>query len=544
MKNIMELKKYLTKHKKLAFKLAIFSTLYWIISIISPYISGLYIDLLVEFIDYSIFIKLIGSFVIINFLELIIVYCQNMVTINLQNEIAFEINFDVIEHMNKLPIQWFNNKNSSYLNQRINSDSNLLSSFIVSNLVNCILNLLTFCIVLFLLCRINFNISLMLIIFIPLYVVCYYSLKKPLYRSNFLYKEKQNEFFSIMNNQFSYIYLIKLNVWFEFFSGKFKKKFYEFIEVINKYAKISYLFNNIDLAITRLANTLIYTYGGYEVINNRLTIGEFTIIKTYFSIVLSSISYFLNLGKQYQQFLVSYTRIKQIFDTPIENNGEKMIDKVEKIELKNISFSYQNNKKIVSDFSYIFERGKVYSIIGKNGTGKSTLINMIMGLIKDFEGNILYNNIDINNIDLYYLRENLIGITEQEPMLINETIMQNLTLGLEYINQEEISGLCKIFMLDKFLLNLEDGINTIVNEHSSNLSGGEKQKISLIRALLKKPDVLILDEPTSAMDIVSLNQFKEILNNIKKDKIIIIITHDEKILDVVDEILKLSQVNN
>lgn len=544
MKNIMELKKYLTKHKKLASKLAIFSILYWIISIISPYISGAYIDLLVEFVDYSIFIKLIGSFVIINFLELIIVYHQNMVTINLQNEIAFEINFDVIEHMKKIPIQWFNNKNSSYLNQRINSDSNLLSSFIVSNLVSCILNLLTFGIVLFLLCRINFKISLMLIIFIPLYVVCYYSLKKPLYRSNFLYKEKQNEFFSTMNNQFSYIYLIKLNVWFKFFSGKLQKNFYEFIEVINKYAKISYLFNNIDLAIARLANILIYTYGGYEVINNRLTIGEFTIIKTYFSIVLSSISYFLNLGKQYQQFLVSYTRIKQIFDTPIENNGEKMIDKVEKIELKNISFSYQDNKKIVSDFSYIFERGKVYSIIGKNGTGKSTLINMIMGLIKDFEGKILYNNIDINNIDLYYLRENLIGITEQEPMLINETIMQNLTLGLEYINQEEISGLCKIFMLDKFLLNLEDGINTIVNEHSSNLSGGEKQKISLIRALLKKPDVLILDEPTSAMDIVSLNQFKEILNNIKKDKIIIIITHDEKILDVADEILKLSQVNN
>lgn len=176
-------------------------------------------------------------------------------------------------------------------------------------------------------------------------------------------------------------------------------------------------------------------------------------------------------------------------------------------------------------------------MVGKNGIGKSTLVNIIMGLfVNEYKGRILYNNLDIDKLDMVSIRKNLYGVSEQEPILINDTIYNNIILGIDKNKDEEIKILMEVLNLDKYIESLPLKMNTIVNEDCSNLSGGEKQKLSILRTLLKDPDILILDEPTSALDHYTKINLINYLKSIKEKKIIIVITHDDCIKNEADHV--------
>ena len=215
-----------------------------------------------------------------------------------------------------------------------------------------------------------------------------------------------------------------------------------------------------------------------------------------------------------------------------ENNGELRISKFNSIEIKNLNFLY-NESYVFKNFNYRFEKGKVYCIVGRNGSGKSTLLNLINGLyIDDLVGAINYDNISIKDLDMYYMRQNIIGVTEQEPLLLKGTIKDNLILNNNNVDFELLENLIDCF-------GIRNIIDNVLDEKNSTVSGGEKQKISLIRLLLKQPQILILDEPTSALDKDSIEEFKKIVISLKLEKIIIIVTHDKEIIDISDEVLSL-----
>ncbi|HLR36384.1 MAG TPA: ABC transporter ATP-binding protein [Tissierellales bacterium] len=238
-----------------------------------------------------------------------------------------------------------------------------------------------------------------------------------------------------------------------------------------KHTKISYVFSSSSSMTMTIARIIIFFFGGLEILNGNLTIGQFTIINSYFSMIMDSISYFLNLGKSYQDALVSHDRLEQILDEQKEINGEIQMDGIDTIELNNVSFSYDDHKNIIDSFNYKFERGKVYCIVGENGTGKSTLINLILGIFNDYyTGEIFYNSTDVKKLDMYSIRKKFIGISEQEPKLINDTIFNNITYGIDTYNYEEIEKLLEKLNLqmDKF----NQGIDTNIYEAAKNISGG------------------------------------------------------------------------
>ena len=237
--------------------------------------------------------------------------------------------------------------------------------------------------------------------------------------------------------------------------------------------------------------------------------------------------------------LVSYDRIMNLFNIQAELNGSLLINDISKIELKNVNFSYDNNIIVLKDFSYTFNKGKIYKIIGENGKGKSSLINVIIGLYNNYTGNINYNDINIKNIDIIDLRKNFISVVEQEPVLMNDTIYNNLTYNIQHSKENLLNLTLKELNLDTFINSLENGMDTIISEKNYNLSGGQKQKLSVTRSLLKQPKLLILDEANSAMDKESVEKLNTLLKNIKKDMIIIIITHTETFNEIIDETIVL-----
>ena len=218
----------------------------------------------------------------------------------------------------------------------------------------------------------------------------------------------------------------------------------------------------------------------------------------------------------------------------LENTYDKSLNKLEKIELKNISFAYKKNEEVFEKLNFTFHKGKIYGIKGKNGSGKSTFADIITGLLEPDKGNIIVNDKIIENVDDWQSKT---AYLSQSFFLFNETIKKNITLDFENnteIDQKMYDFAINTTGLDILFEKLKDGENTEIIDFGKNFSGGQKQKIALSRILYKNPKFIVFDEATSALDKKSIEELCTVQKNIKNNKIIINIAHTDEILNISD----------
>lgn len=270
--------------------------------------------------------------------------------------------------------------------------------------------------------------------------------------------------------------------------------------------------------------------------------GDFIIIKSYYDLLLQTTITLTDILKSYPDAKVSYDRVFEILKTDTENNGHTILDEINSIELKNVTLNF-DGRNIINNLSYKFQKGKMYLIKGNNGTGKSTLVKMILGLyIDEFDGEITYNDINIKDIDLYYIREKRISFMDQEPLLLHSDFYKNITQNLDIIDKDQYRHINTLINAINLKLDREKGTGKILTSNK-DFSGGEKQKISFIRSIIKRPTVMVMDEPTSALDYRTTKFIIDKIKEIKKDKIILIVSHDERLNCLADEIIKLEDLN-
>lgn len=253
--------------------------------------------------------------------------------------------------------------------------------------------------------------------------------------------------------------------------------------------------------------------------------------------IISSISYFIGLATSYQDAKVSFQRIQRIMQSPNEEIGSKLVSHIENIKIHNFSIKH-GDQAILKDCNFVFSIGKIYGICGHNGGGKTTLLNAIIGLYSgEHTGNIYYDNDKIDQLDMLQIRRQKISYVEQDPVLLNMSVEDYLSFGIDRSssvekNQKQLLALWDI----EYLLTKE------LNENGSNLSGGEKQKLSIVRALSKDSFLILLDEPTSALDKSSIEKLMALLNQRKKHAIVLLVSHDQDVLKQCDEIVDISSI--
>jgi ATP-binding cassette subfamily B protein len=313
--------------------------------------------------------------------------------------------------------------------------------------------------------------------------------------------------------------------------------------LMKEYTKLLFILESLKKTlkivpvIILLLFSIYYFYPNHFVNRDSLDISFFFTLIIILSRVLSSFGVILI---SFIDFLTQFKFVRDINDLiDVFNHRNSSLKKyntnskinnsiISSITLKNLNFNFNKNRKIIDNFNYNFLKNNIYAITGKSGTGKSTLADIISGLTFDFKGDLFFNN----NIKIRNLFSNII-LVEQDSRIFTGTVYENLTLGSNF-NPEEVKKILMYLGLDKFANNLY----LRLNYKGSNISGGEKQRFAIARALLRKPDVLILDEATNALD---KNNFALVIKKLKlsmKNKILIFITHESRVNKYVDKIIE------
>ncbi len=267
--------------------------------------------------------------------------------------------------------------------------------------------------------------------------------------------------------------------------------------------------------------------GIYLVISNNLTIDNFVIVYMYQGRTFNLLASIVDLIEQTKAFTLSSERIFEVIDGKFtkETFGSKNLGKIEgNFEFKHVNFAYEESRPILKDLSFKVHANETVAFVGKSGGGKTTIFSLIDHLYKANSGEILIDNVNINELDKDTIRDN-ISIITQSPYIFNFTIKENLKFAKKDATDEEIEEVCKIAQLHNFITTLPDGYDTVVGEGGLKLSGGQRQRLAIARALLKKTEIILFDEATSALDNETQKDIQTAINNMKGEYTILIIAH-------------------
>jgi ABC-type bacteriocin/lantibiotic exporter with double-glycine peptidase domain len=389
------------------------------------------------------------------------------------------------------------------------------------------------------------NLQLALIVMSPILLFILSSLffGKRMEKTQMTFLEENASVYSFLKEKLSIVPLIKVFGLEKWSQDKFNEKMDGYYNSSIKYTKASSLNISIGTLILGVPIILIMIFGSPMVIDGSLSLGTFTAFMSYVSIFFSPISTLSELWTSYKSSLPAFDRIKELFELQQDYSGnESLAIKKCEIEFNNVWFSYGNNKFLLKRFNAIFRKGLNY-IVGDNGAGKSTILKLLCSLYSPDKGNIKIDGQNLLKVKKDDLVNN-IAMIFSEPYLFDDSIYENIQIGNLSASKNEIINAAKLVNIHEFVKSLPDEYETQVGESGINLSSGEKQKIALARAILKNSPIILLDEVTKSIDTESKETINKVINELKNNKTIIIITHNANEIEPDSNIVYLGHKNH
>ena len=510
-----------------------FSIVVVAIEVISSFVFELVIDNYVlvdkgtQCIDIDSNIAVLYNFNII-FISIIILYLVQMVIqlirgkmiIEISKKIDISLTMNYYRHILNLPYNTVVlRKTGEYLSRL--SDVSIVREAISSATLTIVLDtsmVVGSSLILYIYEKKMFFVSILMILF---YTVIIYFFKKPIENLSRASMEKNADIQSFFKESIDGIETIKNFSMIKKVEQKGTELYKRLIELISKNSMVSISQDSITSAIEQIGSIVILWIGFSLVKKGQLSLGSvitFYALLTYFTEPIKNL---IQLQPTIQSALVAADRINDILDLQIEeleDSKSNEMGEVAKWSIEKLYYSYYD-EVVLKNVSFSFHQGEKIAIVGKSGSGKSTLLKTIIGLIKPTKGKIMANGTDIQEMSLSKVRQE-IAYVGQAPFLFAETIRNNLTFGIEEYTEDELNTVCQLCEIDKFVKNYSEKLEHYIDENGNNLSAGQKQKIAIARALLRKPQLLLLDEATTNLDIFAETK---IWNAISKEETLSII---------------------
>lgn len=467
-------------------------------------------------------------------------YVSGMQLGRLGASLTASLNNRLYQHLQALPMRYFHHTPKGDVMALITHDIGTVSFYITSVVTTFIPNLLIFagCIVLMLM--IEPTLCLIIVATVPFLFILAKLIGRKIHPLSKAIVDKQAESLALASENIATISLIKAFTRETQEASHYGLKQAELFKLRKKQFHYQALLNPLIQGLGSIVVIIVITICTIKLSTNDMTLADTIALLLYGLIFIKPVSAFAGLYGQTQHVRGAAKRLMDVWQEPIEcySPTAHSPGKLSEVRFENVSFGYDSLHPILNKVSFSLTPGSTMLILGDNGQGKSTILNLLLQYYKPDSGAIYLNNKDIAFSDVAQLRQN-IGVVPQDVILKSGSVLSNIAIGDDTASHADIIAAAQQAGLMTIAASLPKGLDTQVGEGGVRLSGGQKQRIALARALLKRPSILLLDEPTSMLDEVGRRQFKHDFEELFRQYTVIMISHDPTLTDIAADIFYL-----
>ena len=546
---LKKLLKYMSDYKISLIIVIIFASLSTVFSIIGPKILGNTITELANgfiakvsntgSINFQKITTMLISLLILYLISAIFTYIQGFIMTGISQKTTYKLRKEISEKVNRLPISYFDKKTNGETLSLVTNDVDTLSQNMDQSATQLITSIISVIGILIMMLSIDPLMTLIALGIIPISLILVGTIVK-FSQKHF---KNQQDYLADINGTIEEMYsgqnIIKAFNAEEKMLKKFNKQNEKLYESAWKSQFLSGLMHPIMTFVGNLGYVLISIVGGYFAIKGRITIGNIQSFISYTKNFTHPITQIAQISNMLQAMMAAAERIFEFLEEKEEENVETENVEIEKIkgsvEFKNVKFGYDENI-IIKNFNAKISPGQKVAIVGPTGAGKTTMVKLLMRFYNLNDGEILVDGVNINKFDKKEFRH-LFGMVLQDTWVFSGTIMENLRYGRLNATDEEVKNAAKSAHADHFIKTLPDGYNMKLNEETNNISGGQKQLLTIARAILADPKILILDEATSSVDTRTEVLIQKAMDELMKGRTTFIIAHRLSTIKNADMIL-------
>ncbi|NOR45836.1 MAG: ATP-binding cassette domain-containing protein, partial [Candidatus Delongbacteria bacterium] len=443
--------------------------------------------------------------------------------------VSFDIRNYLLRHLQSLSLKFYSDRNSGEILERLNMDVAAIQGILTNELVSFVTNITKFIFLTFAIFYINPYLAQYMFVMVAIQsVIVFFAIRK-MHKDIIITREKESKLIGYLQERVTMVKVIQV-----FVKKKYEETIHGFksdkiIDQALKVASVRSQLRAITMFLRNMTPIVVLWVGSYMMIMDRLSIGALITMWFYSVLYIWPVFSIVMALNRFQESVVGIQRVKAYLDEePEVKEIENPIKKAKitgDIKFDNVDFSYEKNKQILFDINLHIKAGETVAFVGESGSGKSTITNLIFRFYDPNSGEILIDNKPLKNYSLRLLRKN-IGVVFQETDMFVATLRENLAYGaVKRVSDDEIMEAVKMSLLDELVAKLPDGLDTMVEEKGKNFSGGEKQRISICRLILRKPNIVIFDEATSALDSKAESMIQKTMEKVMQGPTSIIIAH-------------------
>lgn len=482
--------------------------------------------------------------IVLLLLQVFIGFSKSMLMLKTGQNIDVSLILGYYKHILKLPQEFFDTMRVGEITSRI-GDAVKIRNFVNNVVIDMCVNVLILIFTLAMMLVYSWKLTLILIASAPIYVILFYVFNRINKKFQRRIMETSADLQAQLVESLESIGTIKRFGIEQFANVKTENRFIKMLSTIFCAAKSGLFVNNGIQILSQSIVIAVLWIGSSQVIDQSITPGTLMMFYSLVGYVTSPITSLISSNQSIQEALIASDRLYQIMDLECEDADEGKIDlttdMIGDITFEKVSFRYGSRKTIFDNFSLTIEHGKTIGIVGESGSGKTTLISILQNIYPIQSGKIKIGDYNVSDISNSSLREK-ICIVPQQVELFAGTIAENIALGEYQPDTKRIVNIIKELGLESFVDGLPQGLSTIVGEHGVSLSGGEKQRIAIARAIYRNPDIYLFDEATSSLDTISEKYVKDVTRKLAlQGKTIIVIAHRLSTVKDADRIIVISQ---
>lgn len=535
---VKKLWRYLSKYKIALIIVILFTIASTIFSVVGPKILGnatteLFNGVISKYtggagINFTKIGKILLFLLALYICSAIFSYIQGIIMTNISQKLAYRLRKEISKKINKLPMKFYDNKTHGEILSVITNDIDTLSQNLNIEATQVISSVATIIGILIMMFSIDWIMTLVALLTLPLSIVIIAFIMK---KSQGYFKSQQDYLADVngeVEEMFSNQNVIRVFNAENKMISKFEYDNNKLADVAWKSNFVSGLMHPIMNFVGNLGYVVIAILGSYFAIIGRITVGNIQSFIQYTKNFTNPIAQIAQISNMLQSMVAASERVFEFLDEEEEKEKNKKFiptNKIEgSVEFKNVKFGYNQDKTIINDFSAKVKPGQKIAIVGPTGAGKTTIVKLLMRFYDLNSGEILVDGHNINDYRKEDIR-GLFGMVLQDTWLFNGTIMENIRYGRLEATDDEVIEACKMAHVHHFIQTLPDGYNMILNEETTNISGGQKQLLTIARAILADPKILILDEATSSVDTRTEILIQKAMDKLMEGRTSFIIAH-------------------